>query len=320
MKKYIVILIFILLGMFGVKTIFLFGKTAEKVSITSNEEYGKTLRKDLFSLMMAYPEYIVDIKVVDNNQVYLILKSGKRLLYDDRKEKNELEKLENPDLQDMLSQEYFLGSIDALMPQDYNPGRIRVYPLLKEVYGANQLEIEKNLTGIRINSSHHRFNGNNSAADFLNHAITELNKRANNNPELWSYLYPIGGTYNFRYIAQTNRLSPHSFGISIDLSSNPNDYWQWTTRATGEKRLKNYPEAIVNVMESNYFIWGGKWGQFDIFHFEYRPEIIIKALYFANEEKDLWYENLPVENTGVSEAIWLIEERLQHLSSPNGTD
>ncbi|MGI5849132.1 MAG: M15 family metallopeptidase [Christensenellales bacterium] len=31
-----------------------------------------------------------------------------------------------------------------------------------------------------------------------------------------------------------------------------------------------YDEGIVRVMESHYFIWGGKWSYFDILHFEYR--------------------------------------------------
>ncbi|AOY77974.1 M15 family metallopeptidase [Clostridium formicaceticum] len=313
MKKYIVLFLLILIGTFSLKAISDFKKTTEIGSIYSSKEYAQTLRKDLFSLMMAYPKYIIDIEIVNNDQVYLVLKSGQKLLYDDKKEKSQSEKLENPDLQDMMEEVYFLGPIDRLMPQNYNPGRLRVYPLLKEVYGSHQSEIEKNLTGITINGGHHRFNHNNSAANFLKSAITELNHLAQDHPALWGYMYPIGGTYNFRHIAKTNRLSPHAFGISIDLASNKNDYWQWTTRAAGEKRLKTYPEAIVEVMEKNFFIWGGKWGQFDILHFEYRPEIIIKALYFNNEKKDLWYENLPVEDLRVSNTIWLIEERLQQF-------
>ncbi|AKL94626.1 D-alanyl-D-alanine carboxypeptidase [Clostridium aceticum] len=314
MKKYIILLLLILIGIFSVKALSDFKKTTEIGSTYTSKEYAETLRKDLFSLMMAYPEYIVDIEVVNNDEVYLVLKSGQKLLYDDKKEKSPSEKLENPDLQDMMEEIYVLGSIDKLMPEDYNPGRLRVYPLLKGVYGGHQSEIEKNLTGVTINGAQHRFNGNNSAADFLKDAIAELNDLAQHHPTLWGYMYPIGGTYNFRRIAKTNRLSPHAFGISIDLASNKNDYWQWTTRAEGEKRLKTYPKTLVEVMEKNFFIWGGKWGQFDILHFEYRPEIIIKALYFGNEEKRLWYEDLPVEDLRVSNTIWLIEERLQQLS------
>ncbi len=317
MKKYIIILVLILLAIFTAKEVLDFNKIAKKTSITLLEEYEKELKENLFSLMMAYPGHIIDIEVLDNSQVYLILKSGKKLLYDDRKEKTELEKLQNPDLQDMMEETYKLGSINSLMQENYNPGRIRVYPLLKEVYGVNQLEIEKNLTGVLINYQQHRFNENNSAAYYLTKAMTELNELVKSQPNVWSYIFPIGGTYNFRYIAKTNRLSPHSFGISIDLAIDKHDYWQWTTRENGEKRLNKYPKEIVDIMENNFFIWGGKWGLFDILHFEYRPEIIIKGLYFTDDSKYLWYENLPVEDEKVTRIILLIEEKLKYFSSIN---
>lgn len=313
MKKYIFILI-VLLGL--ASSFFFLHKKTTNVSISNYYDYETTLKQDIFSLMMAYPNYIVDLEVVDNSNVYIILKSGNKLLYDDRLEKNQNEKLSNPSIKDMMKENYILGSIDTLMPQDYNPGRIRVYPLLKEVYGSNQFELEQNLKGIRIGPNSHGFNNNNNAAHHLKLAIDELNYLATNNPELWSYIYPIGGTYNFRYISKTNRLSPHAFGIAIDLASSKDDYWQWATRAAGEKRLKSYPQAIIDVMERNYFIWGGKWGQFDILHFEYRPEIIIKSLYFTKPGKDVWFENLPVENPNVSELICLIEDRLQNFYPP----
>ncbi|SET33985.1 D-alanyl-D-alanine carboxypeptidase [Natronincola peptidivorans] len=310
MKKYIIIPILFLLGALSIKGIFFFRETTIEETITYQKEYEITLRQDLFSLMMAYPEYIIDIEVEEDHQVYLVLKSGNRILYDDKKEKTPLEKIANPDLQDMMEQQYLLGPIDELMPEDYNPGRIRVYPLLKEVYGGNPREIEGNLIGIQIHAGYHRFNSNNAAATFLKKAFTELNYQSKNNPEIWSYLHPIGGTYNYRYIARTNRLSSHSFGISIDLAIHPADYWQWATKTQAEKRLENYPQIIVDIMESNYFIWGGKWGQFDIMHYEYRPELIKKAKYFSEKHKDLWYENLPVEDSFVSEVVCLIEERL----------
>ena len=40
---------------------------------------------------------------------------------------------------------------------------------------------------------------------------------------------------------------------------------------------KTFPSAIVSLFEDNGFIWGGKWEHFDLMHFEYRPELIIKA-------------------------------------------
>jgi hypothetical protein len=49
------------------------------------------------------------------------------------------------------------------------------------------------------------------------------------------------------------------------------DYWKWSIRIQGQIRLKVYPNEISKVFEKNYFIWGGKWGHFDIMHYEYLP-------------------------------------------------
>ena len=40
---------------------------------------------------------------------------------------------------------------------------------------------------------------------------------------------------------------------------------------------KTYPAAIVKAFEDEGFIWGGKWHEYDLMHFEYRPELICKA-------------------------------------------
>ena len=34
---------------------------------------------------------------------------------------------------------------------------------------------------------------------------------------------------------------------------------------------------IVRAFEAEGFIWGGKWHEYDLMHFEYRPEIMAKA-------------------------------------------
>ena len=38
-----------------------------------------------------------------------------------------------------------------------------------------------------------------------------------------------------------------------------------------------FPASVVAAFEAQGFIWGGKWSEFDLMHFEYRPEIILKA-------------------------------------------
>ena len=72
MKKYIAILILIsiLLGIFSLKSL-VNNSESKEVFIPVSDEYVTILKKDIFSLMMAYSEYIVDIEVIDNNEIYL---------------------------------------------------------------------------------------------------------------------------------------------------------------------------------------------------------------------------------------------------------
>ncbi len=59
--------------------------------------------------------------------------------------------------------------------------------------------------------------------------------------------------------------------------------------------MLSYPKELVDTFEKNNFVWGGKWGHFDILHFEYRPEVLIKAKYFGetfNKDMD-WFGEVP---------------------------
>jgi hypothetical protein len=107
----------------------------------------------------------------------------------------------------------------------------------------------------------------------LEAVIAELEKLAG---EYRQYLMPPGGTFNYRHIAGTARLSPHSYGIAVDIAVAPSHYWQW--EAGGAALYKNsIPYTIVEIFEKHGFIWGGKWYHFDTMHFEYRPELLLKA-------------------------------------------
>ena len=112
-------------------------------------------------------------------------------------------------------------------------------------------------------------------------------------PNIYNFVYPVNGTYNYRVIAGTSQLSPHAFGIAIDLKSNPHDYWRWATKEQGQSRLASYPQNLVQAFEEQGFIWGGKWAHFDFLHFEYRPEIVIKSKYMVKKAGDTWYEGYP---------------------------
>lgn len=275
--------------------------------------YEATMKRDILCLMLAYPEYIIDIKKEGDGKVYLILKSGKNLLYDDKKKKTLDEKMYNPDIQDVLEQNYPLTKIDKLMKKDMDPGRVRMYPLLKEAYGSSQSGVEKNLKTVSAGGNF-QFNKNNKAAEALNAAMQEITALLKVKKSLGKFVYPTSGTFNYRVIAGTNLLSPHSFGIAIDLARDPKDYWRWASKELGQKRIEEYPNEIVEIFEKHNFVWGGKWSHFDILHYEYRPEIIMKARYFPDEygAGKSWYEGLPLDDVVIEDYIEFIENKLKY--------
>lgn len=275
-----------------------------------DENYTTEMKQDILILMMAYPKYIVGVDKKSEDEVYLVLKSGKKIIYDDKKEKNHEEKLLNPDIQDMLEQDYPLGPINEIMDKNFEPGRFRNYELLSEVYGNSKSIIEKNLARIKYGYTNYQFNSKNSANISLETTLKELIPMAKTRNDIGSILYPASGTFNYRVISGTGRLSPHSYGIAIDLKSDKRDYWKWSSKDDGKKRLSEYPQELIEAFEKNNFIWGGKWGHFDILHFEYRPEIILKAKYFVNKNSDSeWYKGVPLDDN-TRNYIEIIEKSL----------
>lgn len=270
----------------------------------ANKVYNDNLKRDLLVLMLAYPDEIKDIVKDKNGLVYIVTSKEKMILYDDRKEKTLEQKFYNTDLNDTLEQNYPLDMITEVMEVGKDPGRMRCYALLGAMYGDNQSAVEKNLVHKNTYYGSMMFNGVNGAADALQTALNKISKIAENN-NIGGFVAPTSGTYNYRVIRDTGQLSPHAFGIAIDLKSDPSDYWKWCTKDKGSARIAKYPEEIVKTFEECGFVWGGKWEHFDILHFEYRPEIILKARYFGDinlDENKEWYEGCVI-NDDVKEII-----------------
>jgi hypothetical protein len=290
MKKIVLILFFTLL-------------LPSDVCAKTVNSYNVTMKQDILCIMMAYPGYIKDLEKDDKENVYLIMKSGKKIIYDDKKKKEFNEKLFNTDIQDMMEQVYPLNSIDKVMDKDVDPGRLRVYEILNEVYGNSKSEVESNLKMADVGYRKFQFNGNNDASKSLEKAIKEAMSKKN--PNISSCLFPFSGTFNYRNISGTNLRSPHSFAIAIDLARDRRDYWKWVDKSEGSSRIKSYPKELVKIFEKNNFVWGGKWSHFDILHFEYRPEIIFKARYFGNKQNNnvKWYDGAPYKDKTVKKYI-----------------
>jgi len=212
-----------------------------------------------------------------------------------------------------MEQAYPITSIEKLMEENKDPGRARVYSLLDEVYGGSKQEIDDNLVNVKVGNKVFRFNENNQAAEALKNVMRELVPLTEKRHDIRVCVFPCRGTYNYRVIAGTNRLSPHAYAIAIDLALDKRDYWQWASRKEGQKRLSSYPVELVELFERNNFIWGGKWGHFDILHFEYRPEIIMKARYFGENKRfqKVWHDGAPAEDAYIKSCIKKIDETIK---------
>ena len=85
-------------------------------------------------------------------------------------------------------------------------------------------------------------------------------------------------TFAWRPIANTTRMSAHSYGVAIDIVVGKSNYWEWEKKPDGSLVWANkIPQAIVDAFEAEGFAWGGRWYHYDTMHFEYRPELLPAA-------------------------------------------
>ena len=194
---------------------------------------------------------------------------GTSLVYDDFKQKDE-ECSTGADVEDMNALDY--AAFSPLSAALSDAGRCRNYELLGKIYGSSESAVKANLVDViwlkDFLNLPLKFNSKNGAATALQDVSNELNEMVKSDPNLLEYLKDPGGTFKWRIIAGTNRLSAHSYGIAIDINVKKSHYWQWSK---GYENL--IPEKIVRVFERHKFIWGGRWKHFDTMHFEYRPEM-----------------------------------------------
>ncbi len=159
-----------------------------------------------------------------------------------------------------------------------DPGRVRNEALFRALWFETDAAARASLQRVSYRRGNQR-------ADFqvtsrhcvhaqLQAALTDI---AALGPAMDRYFDSIGGSFNWRVISGTNRLSSHSFGIAVDFNSQLGGYWRWSGAAPGQAQEFNntFPPELVQIMERYGFIWGGKWHHFDGMHFEYRPDLIL---------------------------------------------
>jgi hypothetical protein len=202
--------------------------------------------------------------------------------YDDGIEKDYDALFDSPDLEDMLRLIYPTGRQTDPPAPGFDPGRFRPAAFFRGLYGKDEKEIRAGLRPVQwmpsLNGPRLLISTRFGIDKKLEKIIGELEElcRSPGGAEYRRYLMPPGGSFNYRNIAGTNRLSAHSFGAAVDIAVAPSNYWRW--EKNGVEEYKNsIPYKIVEIFEKHGFIWGGKWHHFDTMHFEYRPELFLKA-------------------------------------------
>lgn len=182
--------------------------------------------------------------------------------------------------------------------RNWDPGRLRQEDLLKAIYGNDAKAVGKSLVKVPFLNQTVPFNEKLGAADALARAGREIMAEAKTDKKVAKFIEIFTSkrqavyTFTWRIVAGTNRLSPHSFGTGLDLLTHVGpQYWLWDERQKNPEKAKKgeqayrddhylpkgppvFEQKVVDILERNGFVWGGKWNHYDTMHFEYRPEFI----------------------------------------------
>jgi len=184
--------------------------------------------------------------------------------------------LDTASLEEQMSQRYPVGEESYVAPpENFEPGRLRHEAFFRKMYGDSEEAVRKTLRTIiwlpniaPQKMSVTTINGVDRKIEAISAEIEQLPA------EFHKFASPSAGTFNWRVIAGTERLSTHSFATSIDLNVKKSNYWKWDKSM---KYRNQFPREIVEIFEKHGFIWGGKWYHYDTMHFEYRPELLLRA-------------------------------------------
>lgn len=234
---------------------------------------------NLYCLRLSYPAVSALERDGDGAQ-WLVLADGRRVLYSRGRAELQADPW-NVDVRTSMADLYPLEPERPATPSGVAPGRRRSYALLAALYGADAGEVGRGLHTALLLGQPVRMAK--AAALALRKVEPLLAEAVREEPGLRGLLKSDGG-FLWRRVAGEQRLSPHAYGVALDLSARRAPYWRWS-RLRPHPMQQSYPPAIVTAFESQGFIWGGKWHEYDLMHFEYRPELICKARILRGLEK-----------------------------------
>jgi hypothetical protein len=222
-------------------------------------------------LLRAYPDALASFDGTD-----LIWRDGTRMKVDDgRPDKSPEEQLRHGSILDQLRLPYPAGA-PPLSPQQ-DPGRVRNKAFFDKMYGdCKEGQVTPRLEPVVWLPTTWGHVVSITSVNGVDRQLAKVSRELDELPaEDKQYLYPLGGTYVCRHVADTGQTSMHGWGAAIDINTAFSDYWLWHRAATGLPTYVNrIPSEIIAVFERHGFIWGGRWAHFDTMHFEYRPELL----------------------------------------------
>jgi len=227
-------------------------------------------------LLCAYPDALSGFDGTN-----LIWRDGTRMpVSDGRPGKSFEQQLRAGSILDQLRLDYPAGA--PVQPPRDDPGRVRNRAFFDKMYGdckAGQVAPRLAPVVWLPKTWGHRLmvtsvNGVDRQLAAVSRELDELP------PADKKFLFPPGGTYACRPVADTDQTSLHAWGAAIDINVKLADYWLWRRGAAGAlpAYVNRIPPDIVEIFERHGFIWGGRWAHFDTMHFEYRPELLGRAI------------------------------------------
>ncbi len=219
-------------------------------------------------LVAAYPDHLDRVYNHD-----LFWRDGTVMPWDDGIPNKTFEqKLASASLADQMSLPYRAGREFRAPAPDWDPGRFRNMPFFRKMYGSTEVKVRGALVAVPWRVGTYRgtlpFTQVNAVHEKAAKIVSELSKLPD---QLTKFVDAPAGSFSWRPIAGANQLSPHAFGIAVDINTKYSNYWRWDSPPV----WKNFiPFEVIDVFERNGFIWGGKWSHYDTMHFEYRPELL----------------------------------------------
>lgn len=258
-------------------------------------------QRQLKALRQSYPRVVTDVSY--RNSDWSIEIDEQRFYWANARLLPETERLNHERYSSIRFYNYYRGPVQIanLTPEQ----EVRVRRLFRGRDGASSLSTPRyngfldTLYGIR-----NRIDAEQKMVQmrFLGNAVTvhpflraplhrveqKILRRIARDAELRAFIAEIHSAsgYVWRSISGTNARSYHSYGAAVDLLHNNYEgdhvYWRWSAERGVEEWWKipiadrwSPPLSMIDIFESEGFVWGGKWLLFDNLHFEYRPEVLL---------------------------------------------